>query len=113
MKQGWENKRMWIWISASLLCVVGFCLLTGCGSKTYKVTLNGKPCDLPGAKRSYRAGEQVTIYFDLIATDTDYTFALEDGELTIGYDEQKGGNYTTVTLYELNNGKDVWEFIEK
>jgi hypothetical protein len=52
------------------------------------------------------------IFFD--GSTGAYSFG--DGKFYIskhGYDEQKGGQFTTVTLYELNNSKDVWEFIEK
>ena len=42
------------------------------------------------AKEYYRAGEQVTVYFDLIATDTDYTWYVDGEEINFGWDEKKG-----------------------
>lgn len=45
---------------------------------------------LKGAKKKYRAGSKAVMYFDLIATDTDYSF-LPDGErLNPSYAEDKG-----------------------
>lgn len=42
------------------------------------------------AKPAYPAGESVMIYYDLIATDTDYTFLLDGEPLNYGFDESKG-----------------------
>ena len=55
----------------------------------YKVDLQ---FGMSSAKTQYAAGEEVTVYFGLIATDTDYTFGIypEDVELKRSYDPQKG-----------------------
>lgn len=55
----------------------------------YTVDLEG---GLTSARTQYAAGAEVTVYFDLIATDTDYTFAIdpEDVKLTQGYDSTRG-----------------------
>ncbi|MDO4852886.1 MAG: aldo/keto reductase [Clostridia bacterium] len=45
---------------------------------------------LENAKPAYPAGASVLIYFDLIATDTDYKFLLDGEPLNFGFDESKG-----------------------
>ena len=62
----------------------------GCGAKKYNVDYDGCKFMYEGAKDSYRAGERVTLYYGLIATDTDYRFTLDGAELDRGYDEKKG-----------------------
>ncbi len=45
---------------------------------------------LENAKPAYPAGASVVLYFDLIATDTDYSFLLDGEPLKFGYDDSKG-----------------------
>ena len=45
---------------------------------------------LENAKPAYPAGASVLLYYDLIATDTDYTFFLDGEPLNYGFDESKG-----------------------
>lgn len=61
----------------------------GCSSKAYRVDYCGAKEFYIGAKDSYRAGARVELRFDLVATDTDYTFYL-DGS-TEGLDVQGSG----------------------
>ena len=65
-------------------------LLFGCGAKKYKVDYSGDKDDYRGAKEEYRAGEKVTLYFDLIATDTDYKFLLDGEALNPDFDYKTG-----------------------
>ena len=43
-----------------------------------------------GAEDTYRAGEKVELCYDLIATDTDYTFLLDGEPVRYDYDEKRG-----------------------
>jgi len=75
------------------LCLTGVCLmgwLFGCTAPTYKVDWDGDKEDYEGAKDRYRAGETVTVYYGLIATDTDYAFYLDGERINTGYEEGKG-----------------------
>ncbi len=58
--------------------------------KKYKVDYCGEKYSYKNAKDEYRAGERVTVYYWMIATDTDYYFSLEGAELTRDYDAKKG-----------------------
>ena len=52
-----------------LMCMTLF----GCGTR-YNVDYHGQKSLFKGAKASYRAGQEVRITYDSIATDTDYNF---------------------------------------
>lgn len=60
--------------------------LLGCGPQKYKLELDGYGFSSP--KTHYAEGATVKVTFDLIATDTDYSFYLDcdDTELDIDYD---------------------------
>ena len=61
----------------------------GCGgSKKYKLSFNSGGFE--SGKNEYAAGQKVTVYYDLIATDTDYSFSSADVEFKQSYDEKKG-----------------------
>ena len=62
----------------------------GLFAKKYKVDYCGQKMAYPNAKDEYRAGEKVTLYFDMIATDTNYSFTLDGAELMRDYDREKG-----------------------
>ena len=59
-------------------------------AKKYKVDYCGQKLAYQNAKDEYRVGEQVTLYFDMIATDTDYSFTLDGAQLMRDYDPKKG-----------------------
>lgn len=61
-----------------------------CSGKKYKVDYCGQKYAYSNAKDSYKAGTEVKLYFELIATDTDYSFYLDDERLNYDYDEKKG-----------------------
>ena len=58
-------------------------------AKKYKVDYCGQKMAYPNAKDEYRAGENVTLYFDMIATDMNYSFTLDGAELMRDYDPKK------------------------
>ena len=62
----------------------------GCGRKKYNVDYKGQKASFENAKDSYRAGDTVTVYYNFIATDTDYAFYLDSERLNTGYDSKKG-----------------------
>lgn len=63
--------------------------LLACGSR-YHIHFDGYGLESP--KTSYADGEPVTVYYSMIATDTDYSFFTdsEDVELTQTYDDKHG-----------------------
>ena len=64
--------------------------LFGCRGKQYRVDYSGQKDLYEGARDSYRAGEQVTLYYPMIATDTDYSFCLDGEFLNPDYSEDRG-----------------------
>ncbi len=59
-----------------------------CGNKKYKVDYHGQKFAFSGAKDSYRAGESVKLYFEFIATDTDYTFFVNGESVNAEYGDR-------------------------
>ena len=76
----------------SLIIIGGFCLmcLSSCGAAKYNVDYDGAKSSFDNARDSYRAGKKVTLYYSLIATDTDYSFYIDGERINPGYDESKG-----------------------
>ena len=68
--------------------------LFGCGKKQYRLNYDGYGFE--SRKTAYAAGDPVTVYFNLIATDTRYDFALDDDAVALeqGYDPQRGYVFT-------------------
>ena len=68
--------------------------LFGCGKPKYKLHFEGY--GFQSSKTEYAAGEQVTVYYDLIATDTDYRFWLDDESVKLkqDYDDKHGYVFT-------------------
>jgi hypothetical protein len=64
--------------------------LCACEEVKYKVDYCGEKGAYIGAKDAYRTGETVTLYYDLIGTDTDYSFYLDDKQLKTDYEPEKG-----------------------
>ena len=58
--------------------------------KKHKVDYCGEKYAYKNAKDEYRVNEKVTLYYWMIATDTDYTFWLDGAELSRDYDTKKG-----------------------
>ena len=63
---------------------------SGCKADKYKVDYCGSKGCYSNAKDSYKAGSRVTLYFELIATDTDYSFTLDGGPVDWSFDNEKG-----------------------
>ena len=72
-----------------LAVMIGGLLMFGCGAKRYKVEYDFKD-SYKEAKDFYKAGETVTVYYYMIATDTDYSFYLDDERINPDYEEEKG-----------------------
>lgn len=63
--------------------------LFGCGAKKYKLIYDDYGFE--SEKKAYPEGAQVTVYYDFIATDTDYSFHTEpDVGMTYRYDSAHG-----------------------
>lgn len=77
---------------ASMILLLGgmVMLLFGCGKKLYKVDYCGAQSVYENAKESYREGERVVLKYGLIATDTNYSFYLDDEPIDYNY---KDGAY--------------------
>ena len=65
-------------------------MIMGIFGKKYKVDYCGDKAWYKNAKDEYRAGERVTLYYYMVATDTDYYFSLDGAELNRDYDTKKG-----------------------
>ncbi|MCR5150961.1 MAG: hypothetical protein K6B52_07020 [Clostridiales bacterium] len=64
--------------------------LFGCGRNKHKLNFDG--FGFESAKTLYAAGEKVTVYYPMVATDTDYHFTLSDDSITLSedYDSKHG-----------------------
>ncbi len=63
--------------------------LFGCGKKVYALNFDGYGFE--SKKTSYEQGEEVTVYYDIIATDTDYSFYCDsDVDMKRNYDDKHG-----------------------
>lgn len=78
---------------------------SGCGQQKYKLNYDGYGFE--SRRTEYAAGDRVTVYYDLIATDTDYTFYIDDDvKMKQTYDNDHGYIFTftmpdhDVTIHE-------------
>lgn len=64
------------------------------GNEVYKLNLDG--FGFESEKTTYARGEEVTVYYGIIATDTDYSFGLDcdDVRLNQDFDGTKGYVFT-------------------
>lgn len=81
-------------IILSIILICGIIItLTACtnhkNNNYYSVDYCGQKDCYTNAKDKYKAGSKVTLYYDLIATDTDYKFTL-DGESVNWTSNEKG-----------------------
>ena len=98
-------------ILAILIGVLMTFTLFGCSKQKYKVNLESSIFECK--KTEYAAGEQVTIYYDMIATDTDYHFYVEGGDVKWkeSFDDKHGyvitftmpANDVTVSVTHVNS----------
>ena len=77
-------------LSVCLILLLGGILMFGCSAAKYKVDYDGHKSSYTGAKDSYPAGAKVTLYYEFIATDTDYSFYLDGESLKYEWDEKHG-----------------------
>lgn len=62
--------------------------LIGCGRKKYRLELDGH--GLSSKRTAYAEGDTVKVTFDLIATDTDYSFYLDCDDTELDRDYENG-----------------------
>lgn len=77
----------------SILIISGVIIMTlfsGCGNAKYRIDYSGQKSQYSNARDSYRAGSSVKLYFNLIATDTDYSFFLDGERISPLYEEGHG-----------------------
>lgn len=82
----------------SIVSVILIIFLTGgilmlfgsCGSDKFRVDYCGRKDSYKGAKDTYRAGQTVKLYYNIIATDTDYSFYLDGKSIKTEYSEKNG-----------------------
>ncbi len=83
-------KRILLTLTVLLLLGSFPFFFSGCKTQKYNVDYCGSKGCYSNAKDSYKAGSKVTLYFELIATDTDYSFTLDGEPVDWSYDEKKG-----------------------
>ena len=103
-------------VTTKQLILIGVLIMlsiSGCGKQKYKLNYDGSGFASP--KTEYAAGEIVTVYYDLIATDTDYTFYIDDDvEMKQSYDDKHGYVFTftmpehDVTLHERSRNSMIY-----
>ncbi len=79
--------------AAVLLILLGGMMMFGCFGcmgRRYAVDYCGEKDWYKGAKDAYRAGTQVTLHCEFIATDTNYSFYLDGEPLLPDYDDRRG-----------------------
>ena len=96
-----------------LIGVVTMFSLSGCGAQKYKVNYDGYGFE--SKRTSYAAGEKVTVYYGMIATDTDYNFYIDDDvDMKQSYDNDHGYIFTftmpahDVTLHEESHNSMMY-----
>ena len=79
-------------ITAVLVCILIFTLTARINKKNdyYSVDYCGAKYCYSNAKDSYKTGTKVTLYYELILTDTDYSFTLDGEPVQWTYNEKKG-----------------------
>ena len=59
-------------------------------SGIYYIDYCGLQSLFTGGKENYRAGDEVELVFDMIATDTNYSFYVDDNPCSVSYDPNRG-----------------------
>ena len=69
----------------TLIVLLGMMIigLFGCGQQKYKLELDGY--GLSSKKTAYEEGAVVKVTYDMIATDTDYSFTLDGENVDFSY----------------------------
>lgn len=82
--------------------------LSGCFSKKYKVDYCGQKDSFADAKDYYKPGTKVELKFLYIATDTDYTFYLDDQIINPEYYSTGGGCFIISFIMPEHDVKLRW-----
>ena len=96
-----------------LIGVLLMLAISACGKQKYKLLFDGYGFE--SKKTEYASGEKVTVYYDFIATDTNYTFYIDD-DVTMkqSYDNDHGYVFTftmpdhDVTLHEESRNSMIY-----
>ena len=88
--------------------------LFGCRKPKYKLIMDG---GFESRKTAYAEGETVTVYYGMIATDTDYHFWLDDESIDLkqSYDDRHGYVFTftmpdhDVTLHKESHNSMIYQ----
>ncbi len=80
-------KKLTVVLLIGVIMVFGF---NGCFSKKYNVDYGDSKEAFRGAKDAYRAGQEVTLCYPHIATDTDYTFYVDGKRVNPDYSDKDG-----------------------
>jgi len=78
-------------IAVILLGVMMIMCMTGCGKPKYKLTFGSD--GFKSEKKEYAEGEKVTVYYDIIATDTDYSFYTDCDDVKLKQDWDNNHGY--------------------
>ena len=96
-----------------LIGVLLMLAISACGKQKYKLLFDGYGFE--SKKTEYASGEKVTVYYDFIATDTDYTFYIDDDvAMKQSYDNDHGYVFTftmpdhDVTLHEESRNSMIY-----
>ena len=82
---------------AAMITAAAAVVISAAGCSPKKYTLNFDRSGFESEKTEYAAGETVTVYYDIIATDTDYWFFIDDDvEMKESYDNDHGYIFTFV-----------------
>ncbi len=86
MQRVCEFMKKYLMILTGVIMVMG---LIGCGKQKYQLNFDGY--GFQSKKTAYSQGEKVTVYYDMIATDTDYSFSCDpDVDMQQSYDNAHG-----------------------
>lgn len=87
-----KNQKYWfVFISTvMILLTVSMFMFSGCTGTWYKVDYCGEKDCYSNAKDSYMAGTKVVLYYEAMATDTEYSFYLDGESINFDYDNDKG-----------------------
>lgn len=103
------KKHLFLIVTGALILLS----IPGCGKQKNRLIFDG--FGFESSKTEYAAGEKVTVYYDFIATDTDYRFYIdEDVQMKESYDNDHGYVFTfimpnhDVTLHEEHHNSMLY-----
>ena len=92
MMERFFRNKFYKFAAITLILVMTITGLTGCGkTQKFKLDLEGRDSSFQDVKASgYEPGEEVRIVFNVIATDTDYSFFVDDKPAQVDYRDTEG-----------------------